>query len=137
LPRRYAKVGHCHPKHCFRMTETGESQNAVAARYSVHRSMMSRLWQLYQLSGSTNDGPSSGRPRITNPVEDLYIQEFQPRHRTATASQTPSSIHCLRRISAQTVRMVSVPNDLILVLFWNVNIVEQGWDGIAQSGYGI
>ena len=84
--------------------ETGESQNAVAARYNVHRSMMSRLWQLYQQSGSRNDGPRSGRPRITNPVEDRYIQVFQPRHRTVTASQTPSSIHCLRRISAQTVR---------------------------------
>jgi hypothetical protein len=40
--------------------ETGESQNAVAARYNVHRSMMSRLWQRYQQSGSTNDGSRSG-----------------------------------------------------------------------------
>jgi transposase len=85
--------------------ETGESQNAIAARYYVHRSMMSRLCQLYQQSGSTNDGPRSGRPLITNPVEDRYIQVFQPRHKTVTSSQTPSSIHCLRRISAQTVRI--------------------------------
>ena len=84
--------------------ETGESQNAIAARYYVHRSMMSRLCQLYQQSGSTNDGPRSGRPRITNPVEDRYIRVFQPRHRTVTASQTPSSIHGLRRLSAQRVR---------------------------------
>jgi hypothetical protein len=53
-----------------------------------------------------NDGPRSGRPRITNPVEDRYIRVFQPRHRTVTASQTPSSIYGLRtcRISAQIVR---------------------------------
>ena len=50
-----------------------------------------------------NDSPRSGRPRITNPVEDRCIRVFQPRHRTVTASQTPSSIHGLHRISAQTV----------------------------------
>ena len=33
--------------------------------------------------------------------------------------------------------MVYVLDDLILVLSWNVNIVEQEWDSVAQSGYGI
>ena len=51
-----------------------------------------------------NDSPRSGRPRITNPVDDRYIRVFQPRNINVTASQTPSSIHGLRRISAQTVR---------------------------------
>ena len=51
-----------------------------------------------------NDSPRSGRPHITNLVEDRYIRVFQPRHRTVTASQTPSSINGLRSISAQTVR---------------------------------
>ena len=37
------------------------------------------------------------------PVEDRYIRVFQPGHRTVTASQTPSNIPDLRRISAQTV----------------------------------
>ena len=68
--------------------ETAESQNAVAARYNVHRSMMSRLWQRYQQSGSTNDGSRSGCPRITHPVEYRYIRVFQLRHRTVTASKT-------------------------------------------------
>jgi transposase len=70
--------------------ETGESQNAVAARYDVHRNMISRLWQRYQQSGSTNDGPRSERPRITNSIEDRYIRVFQPRYRTVTVSQTAS-----------------------------------------------
>jgi hypothetical protein len=42
-----------------------------------------------------------------------------------------------REYAMVLVSMVNVPDDLILVLFWNVNIVEQEWDGIAQSGYGI
>ena len=33
--------------------------------------------------------------------------------------------------------MIYVPDDLILVLSGNVNIAEQGWDGVAQIGYGI
>ena len=84
--------------------EAGESQNAVAARYNVHRSTMSRLWQCYQQSGPTNDRPRSGPPRITNPVQDRYILVFQLRNRTVIASQTASNIPGLRRISAQTVR---------------------------------
>jgi transposase len=79
--------------------EAGESQNAVAARYNVHRSTMSRLWQCYQQSGST-----SGPPRITYPVQDRYIRVFQLRNRTVIASQTASNIPGLRMISAQTVR---------------------------------
>ena len=57
-----------------RRLETGESQNAVAARYDVHRNMISRLRQRYQQSGSKNNGPRSGRPRITNSIEDRYIR---------------------------------------------------------------
>ena len=33
--------------------------------------------------------------------------------------------------------MVYVLDDLIIVLSWNVNIVDQEWDGVTQSGYGI
>ena len=50
-----------------------------------------------------NDRPRSGRPRITNHVQDRYIRVFQLRNRTVTASQTASNIPGLRRISAQTV----------------------------------
>ena len=82
----------------------GESHNAVAAPYNVHRNTIARLWQRYQQSGSTNDRPRSGHPRITSHVQDRYIRVFQLRNRTATASQTVSNIPGLRRISAQTVR---------------------------------
>ena len=33
--------------------------------------------------------------------------------------------------------MVYVLDDLIIVLSWNVNIVDQEWDGVTQSRYGI
>ena len=121
MPSRYAEVGRCNPKHCQYRT-TGESHNAVAARYNIHRSMISRLWQRYQQSGSTNDGLRSGRPCITNPVEDRYIRVFQRRHKAVTASQTASNIPGLRRYLNRQyaivfMSMVNVPDDVILVLF--------------------
>jgi transposase len=77
-----------------------ESQNAVATPYNVHRNTIARLWQRYQQSGSTNDRPRSGHPRITSHVQDRYIRVFQLRNRTEIVSNTPG----LRRISAKTVR---------------------------------
>jgi hypothetical protein len=46
------------------------------------------IWQRYQQSGSTNDRPRSGHPRITIHVQDCYIRVFQLKNRTETASQT-------------------------------------------------
>jgi hypothetical protein len=45
-----------------------------------------------------NDRPRSGRPRITNHVQDRYIRVFQLRNRTVTASQTASNIPGLRTV---------------------------------------
>ena len=103
MPRRYAKVGRRHPKHCYitiRGRRVPKCSCCILQRPSKHDGT---LWQRYQQSCSTNDGPRSGRPRIINPVEDRYIRVFQPRHKTVTSSQAPSSIHGLRRISAKTV----------------------------------
>lgn len=82
----------------------GESQNAVARLYNVHRSTISRLLQRHQQSGSTADRQRSGRPRITSAAQDRYIRLLHLRNRTKTATETASNIPGLRRISAQTVR---------------------------------
>ena len=105
----------------FGRLQAGESQNAVARLYNVHRSTISRLWQRYQQSGSTADRQRSGRPRITTAAQDRYIRVIHLRNRTVTATETASNIPGLRRISVQTVRnrlreMVYAPDDLTLVL---------------------
>lgn len=97
-PRRYAEVGCCHPKHCHwtirgrRVLECGRS----------------RIPRIQQRSGSKNDRPYSGRPRITNPIQDRYIWVFQLRHRTITAPQTASNTPGIRRISAQHYKVKKV-----------------------------
>jgi len=55
---------HTVAKALSRRLEAVESHNVVAARYNIHWSTISRLWQRYQQSGSTNHRPSSGRPHL-------------------------------------------------------------------------
>ena len=84
--------------------QSGESQNEVARTLNVNQSTISRLWNRFQQTGSTNDRQRSGRPRITTPRQDRYIRVFHLRNRTVAASTTAAGIPGLRRISSQTVR---------------------------------
>jgi transposase len=82
----------------------GESQNEVARTLNVNQSTISRLWNIFQQTGSTNDSQRSGKPRITTPGQDRYIRVFYLRNRTVAASTTAAGIPGLRRISSSTVR---------------------------------
>ena len=84
--------------------QAGESQNEVARTLNVNQSNISRLWNRFQQTSSTNDRQRSGRPRITTPELDRYIRVFHLRNRIVAASTTAAGIHGLRRISSQTVR---------------------------------
>jgi transposase len=84
--------------------QAGESQHEVARTLNVNQSNISRLWNRFQQTSSTNDRQRSGRPRITTPELDRYIRVFHLRNRIVAASTTAAGIHGLRRISSQTVR---------------------------------
>ena len=88
----------------FGRLQAGESQIEVARTLYVNQSTISRLWNRFQQTGSTNDRQMSGRPRITTPGQDRYIRVFHLRNRTVAASTTAAGIPGLRRISSQTVR---------------------------------
>jgi transposase len=79
--------------------QAGESQSEVARTLNVNQSTISRLWNRFQQTGSTNDRRRSGRPRITTPGQDRYIRVFHLRNRTVAASTTAAGIPGLRRIS--------------------------------------
>ena len=83
--------------------QAGESQNEVVRTLNVNQSTISRLWNRFQQTGSTNDRQRSGRRRITT-GKDRYIRVFHLRNRTVAASTTAAEIPGLRRISSQTVR---------------------------------
>ena len=140
MPIRYSEARRCYPKHYYRTTRGRRvPECSCCARYNVHQSTISRLWQHYQQSCSTNASSGSGRPRITNPVQNRYFRVFQLRNRTITASQTASNIPDLRRISARTVRNRLREHGMRArrPYFGAVLIVEQGWDCVTHSGYWI
>jgi transposase len=84
--------------------QAGESQNEVPRTLNVNQSTISRLWNRFQQTGSTNDSQRSRRPHITTPGQDRFIRVFHPRNRNVVASTTAVGIPGLRRINSQTVR---------------------------------
>ena len=88
----------------IRPIQTGESQNQVTPTLNVNQSTISNLWNIFQQTGSTNDRQRSGRPCITTPGQDRYIQVFHLWNRIIVASTTATGIPGLRRINSQTVR---------------------------------
>ena len=60
----------------------GQLQNEVGRTPNINQSTISRLWNIFQQTGSSNARPRSGRPRRATPVQDRYIRVFQPRNRT-------------------------------------------------------
>ena len=80
-----------------------ESQIEVARTLNVNHSTISKLWNRFQQTGSTNNRQRSGRPPITTPGKDRYIRIFHQPTRTVAASTTAAGIPGLRRISSQIV----------------------------------
>ena len=62
------------------------------------------MWNIFLQTGSSNDRPRGGRPRITTTGQDRYIRVFHLRNRIVSASTTAVGIPGLRRISSSTVR---------------------------------
>jgi hypothetical protein len=84
--------------------QAGESQIEVARTLNINQSTISRLWNRFQQTGSTNDRQRSGRPRIATPGQYRYIRVFHLWNRTTVAaSTTAAGIPGFRRISSQTV----------------------------------
>ena len=59
--------------------QAGQSQNEVGRTPNINRSTISRLWNIFQQTGSSNDRPRSGIPRRATPGKDRYSRVFQPR----------------------------------------------------------
>ena len=86
--------------------ESGSGQVTVARHFGVQQSTISRLWNHFHLHGTVNDGPRSGRPRITTRNQDRYIriQHLRDRFRTATLKAVASVGLHNRPLSWWTIR---------------------------------
>ncbi|GBN23561.1 hypothetical protein AVEN_233682-1 [Araneus ventricosus] len=83
----------------------GARLSAVAIALNVHRSVIHRLWNLYQWDENASRRRGPGRRRITTTVDDRYLLQCARRRRTLTARQLASQLSAAggRPISRQTV----------------------------------
>ena len=106
------------PKHLrervIGMLEAGASTEKLSVQVGSSVQAVRSLRRQFVQTGSTEDLPRRGRPRVTTPAQDRYILNQHLRNRfltvTATASVTPSTHNS--RISAQTVRNRLAENNL-------------------------
>ena len=84
----------------------GRSRAVIARNFQVSRSTITHLYQCLRQTGTTNDRPRSGRPRVTSRRQDRHMRltHLRNRFRTAveTALVTPGTHN--NRISPDTVR---------------------------------
>ena len=86
------------------LLQAGQRQADVAHALNVSQSTISRLWNRFRQSGSTADAPRSGRPRVTTPAQDRFIQLRHLRNRFLSAQSIVQALPGNQRISRQTVR---------------------------------
>ena len=84
------------------MLDTGMSTEHVAMHVGCSSRAIRNLRIRFRTTGSTNDLPRRGRPRVTARGQDRYITNTHLRNRFQTATAT-AGLHN-NRISAQTVR---------------------------------
>ncbi|KAK7106419.1 hypothetical protein V1264_017679 [Littorina saxatilis] len=84
----------------------GTPQNEVANAFGVHPSTITRLWQRYLQTGSTNDLARSGRPRVTTERENraIYRQHVRDPFHIAAATARDVAGNRNRPVSSRTVR---------------------------------
>ncbi|GFT88479.1 transposable element Tcb1 transposase [Trichonephila clavipes] len=66
--------------------ECGRTQLEVSEELGIAQSVISRLWQRFQDDGNLSRCYSKGRPRVTTPNEDQYLEVTAKRNIRSTAS---------------------------------------------------
>ncbi|GFT65097.1 transposable element Tcb1 transposase [Trichonephila clavipes] len=94
--------------------EAGQSITDVALFFSVHHSVISRLWKQLQITQTVVRKPVSGPPRVTDPSEDRYIAIVAKRNRRGTSTHVTSMVTASIRkaIPAATLRRRLHMNEL-------------------------
>lgn len=86
--------------------QDGVSGREVSRRLGVSHSVVQRLYERFQTTGTTDQRPRSGRPRSTTRRQDRYLQTSALRERTVSARTLRSNLRAASNIiiSETTVR---------------------------------
>jgi len=113
----------------------------VALRFGCNERTIYRLQQRLLLTGSINDLPWSGRPRITTPREDRYMVTSSRRHRFI-----PATIFLQRLRQAKSLFIMTGTNSGLLgyelsdhsYVFLLRNVTEpHAWIGCVNTTVGL
>lgn len=88
------------------MFETGVTQQTIAERLGCSQPCISNLINRYLATGTVEDNPRTGRPRVTTPNQDRYIvlQHLRHRFRPATRTAAETVGHHNHPVAPGTVR---------------------------------
>ena len=120
------------------MLQAGWGCLAVARVFGIHRSTITHLAERYHATGSSNDRPRTGRPRVTTAAQDKTCQlhrlahlrdRFQPA--TRSAAETIGTHH--RPVSARTIRNRHFwfgGCSIVWLCYWTQKCVNVEWVGL-------
>ncbi|GFT11572.1 transposable element Tcb1 transposase [Trichonephila clavipes] len=69
-----------------RIVRHNDESLEVSEKLGITQSVISRLWQRFQVNGNVSRCYSSGRPRVTTPNENQYLTVTAKRNRRSTTS---------------------------------------------------
>ena len=84
------------------LLQEGTSQRDVATTLIVHINSIFRLWNRFQVTGSTRDRRRIGRPRVSTARQDRFIHHVHAQKRFLAASATARNIPGLRPITGES-----------------------------------
>lgn len=73
------------------MLKAGMCQNIDAKTVGTTQKTINILWRRFQTTGSTDDQPRSGRPKVTTPKEDRQICLLHLQNRNLSAVDSANS----------------------------------------------
>lgn len=88
------------------MIEAGSTHRQVAIALNRDHRIIDRLWDRYELTGTTTDRPRSGRPRVTSARDDRYLVNCALRQRSINSRRLREQFRAGTNInvSDQTIR---------------------------------
>ena len=85
------------------MSDTGMTSRHIAVQFNVNHTVIGRLIQRYHQTGTVNDRPRSGRPRLTSPREDRLLNRRAKRSPFTSAAKLREHWPPGGRVSVRTV----------------------------------
>ena len=88
---------------CCVSLEYGMSSINIAVQFNVNHTVIGRFIQLYHQTGTVNDRPRSGRPRLTSPRENRPLTRRAKRSPFTSATKLRKHWPPGDRVSVRTV----------------------------------